>query len=55
MYGIANCEIQLAKIGNAKKTLRDLIQRFPYAEIIPKAKSKIKGFGIDQPVTTNSA
>ena len=42
IYGIANCEIQLAKIGNAKKTLRDLIQRFPNAEIIPKAKRRLK-------------
>ena len=42
MYGIANCEIQLAKIGNAKKTLRDLMQRFPNAEIIPKAKTRLK-------------
>ena len=42
IYGIANCEIQLAKIGNAKKTLRELIRQYPNAEIISKAKRRLK-------------
>ena len=40
-YGIANCHIQLADIVRAKQTLRDLIQNYPNAEIIPSAKSRL--------------
>ncbi len=42
MYGIANCHIQLADILRAKQTLRDLIQNYPNAEIIPNAKSRLE-------------
>ena len=42
IYGIANCQIQLAKIANAKKTLRVLIQQYPDADIISKAKRRLK-------------
>ena len=42
IYGIANCEIQLAKITNAKKTLRELIRQYPDAEILSKAKRRLK-------------
>ena len=42
IYGIANCQIQLAKIANAKKTLRELIQQYPDADIISKAKRRLK-------------
>ena len=42
IYGIANCQIQLAKIANAKKTLRELIQQYPDADIITKAKRRLK-------------
>jgi len=42
MYGIANCHIQLADILRAKQTLRDLIQNYPNADIIPNAKSRLE-------------
>ena len=38
IYGIANCEIQLTRITKAKKTLRNLISKYPQSEIIEKAK-----------------
>ena len=41
-YGIANCQIQLTRITKAKKTLRNLIKKFPNAEIIPSAKRRLK-------------
>ena len=42
IYGIANCEIQLTRITKAKKTLRGLIKNYPQAEIIEKAKRRLK-------------
>lgn len=42
IYGIANCEIQLAQIAKAKKTLRELIRQYPEAEILSKAKRRLK-------------
>jgi TolA-binding protein len=32
----------LAKIANAKKTLRELIRQYPDAEILSKAKRRLK-------------
>ena len=42
IYGIANCEIQLTRITKAKKTLRNLIKKYPQSEIIQKAKKRLK-------------
>jgi TolA-binding protein len=42
MYNMANSQIQLGQVTNAKKTLRDLIAKYPAAEVIPSAQKRLK-------------
>ena len=42
LYGMANTEIQLTRITNAKKTLKKLIKEYPNAENIEAAKKRLK-------------
>ena len=42
MYSQANSQIQLSQITNAKKTLRDLIAKFPDAAVTPSAQKRLK-------------
>lgn len=42
MYSMANSQIQLGQITDAKKTLGDLIQKFPNAPVRPNAEKRLK-------------
>ncbi len=42
MYSIANSQIQLGQVANAKKTLRDLVVKYPDAEVTPNAQKRLK-------------
>lgn len=42
MYNVANSQIQLGQVTNAKKTLRELIAKHPNAEVIPTAQKRLK-------------
>lgn len=42
MYNMANGQIQLGQVGSAKKTLRDLVAKFPDAPITPSAQKRLK-------------
>ncbi len=42
LYSIANSQIQLGQVTNAKKTLRDLVAKYPNAEITPSAQKRLK-------------
>jgi tol-pal system protein YbgF len=42
MFNMANSQIQLGLVPSAKKTLRDLIAKFPNSEVIPAAQKRLK-------------
>lgn len=42
MMNMANSQIQLGLVPNAKKTLRDLIVKFPNSEVTPIAQKRLK-------------
>lgn len=42
MYSMANSQIQLGQVTNAKKTLRDLVAKYPDAEVTPNAQKRLK-------------
>lgn len=42
MFNMANSQIQLSLIANAKKTLRELITKFPRSDVIPAAEKRLK-------------
>lgn len=42
LYSIANSQIQLGQVSNAKKTLRDLLAKYPNAEVVPSAQKRLK-------------
>ena len=42
MYSMANSQIQLGQVANAKKTLRDLVTKYPDAEVTPNAQKRLK-------------
>ncbi|OIR02442.1 outer membrane protein assembly factor BamD [mine drainage metagenome] len=42
MFNIANSQIQLGLVPGAKKTLRDLIAKFPNSEVVPVAQKRLK-------------
>lgn len=42
MLNMANSQIQLGLVPGAKKTLRDLIAKFPNSEVIPTAQKRLK-------------
>jgi len=42
MFNMANSQIQLSLLPNAKKTLRELIAKFPNSEVIPAAQKRLK-------------
>jgi TolA-binding protein len=42
MYNMANGQIQLGQVSGAKKTLRDLIAKFPNADVTPNAQKRLK-------------
>jgi tol-pal system protein YbgF len=42
MLNMANSQIQLGLVPGAKKTLRDLIAKFPNSEVIPAAQKRLK-------------
>ena len=42
MLNKANSQIQLGQVANAKKTLRDLIAKFPESEVTPTAQRRLK-------------
>jgi TolA-binding protein len=42
MFNMANSQIQLGQVTNAKKTLRDLIAKFPDATVTPSAQKRLK-------------
>ena len=39
---MANSQIQLGQVANARKTLRSLIEKFPDADVTPNAKKRLK-------------
>jgi outer membrane protein assembly factor BamD (BamD/ComL family) len=39
---MANSQIQLGLLPNAKKTLHDLIVKFPNSEVTPTAQKRLK-------------
>jgi len=41
MYNMANSQIQLSEIDNAKQTLRDIVSRFPLSDAAPLAKRRL--------------
>ena len=42
MFNMANSQIQLGQVTNAKKTLRALIAKYPDAEVTPSAQKRLK-------------
>lgn len=42
MLNMANSQIQLGLVPNAKKTLRDLIAKFPSSDVTPAAQKRLK-------------
>jgi TolA-binding protein len=42
MYNMANGQIQLGQVSSAKKTLRDLIVKYPTATVTPSAQKRLK-------------
>ena len=42
MFNMANSQIQLGQVANAKKTLKDLIAKFPNSEVMPTAQKRLK-------------
>jgi TolA-binding protein len=42
MMNMANSQIQLGLVPSAKKTLRDLIAKFPNSEVTPTAQKRLK-------------
>jgi tol-pal system protein YbgF len=42
MFNMANSQIQLGLVSDAKKTLRDLIAKFPSSELTPTAQKRLK-------------
>lgn len=42
MYSIANSQIQLGQVSNAKKTLRDLVTKYPNVDVTPNAQKRLK-------------
>lgn len=42
MFNMANSQIQLGFVPGAKKTLRDLIAKFPNSDVIPAAQKRLK-------------
>ena len=42
MFNLANSQIQLGLLPNAKKTLHDLIAKFPNSEVTPIAQKRLK-------------
>jgi tol-pal system protein YbgF len=42
MFNMANSQIQLSLLANAKKTLRELITKFPNSDVIPAAQKRLK-------------
>ncbi|MFM9834899.1 MAG: tol-pal system protein YbgF [Methylophilaceae bacterium] len=42
LYNIANSQIQLGQVTSAKKTLRDLVAKFPNADVTPNAQKRLK-------------
>jgi TolA-binding protein len=42
MFNMANSQIQLGQVTNAKKTLRTLIAKYPDAEATPSAQKRLK-------------
>ena len=42
MYNMANSQIQLGQIANAKKTLRNLVEKYPNADSTPAAQKRLK-------------
>ena len=42
LYSIANSQIQLGQVANAKKTLRDLVAKYPNADVTPNAQKRLK-------------
>lgn len=42
MFNLANSQIQLGLLPNAKKTLHDLIAKFPNNEVTPSAQKRLK-------------
>ncbi len=42
LYSIANSQIQLGQVANAKKTLRDLVAKYPSADVTPSAQKRLK-------------
>jgi TolA-binding protein len=42
MFNLANSQIQLGLVPGAKKTLRDLVAKFPNSELTPTAQKRLK-------------
>ena len=42
MFNMANSQIQLGQVTNAKKTLRDLVAKYPNADITSSAQKRLK-------------
>ena len=42
LLGLANAQIQLALIPEAKKSLKDLIKKYPKSDVIQKAQKRLK-------------
>ena len=42
MYNMANSQIQLGQVSNAKKTLKDLVAKYPNADVTPNAQKRLK-------------
>jgi TolA-binding protein len=39
---MANSQIQLGQVSNAKKTLRELVKKYPNSEVTPTAQKRLK-------------
>jgi len=42
MMNMANSQIQLGQVAAAKKTLRELVNKFPNSELTPTAQKRLK-------------
>ena len=42
LLGLANAQIQLALIPEAKKSLKDLIKKYPKSDVIQNAQKRLK-------------